>query len=50
MARTIASTPNPLCMALAMETSIANFDCNALESVCVDVEISEVCLVAHLAR
>lgn len=39
----MASVPNPPCLALAPETGMANFDCNALEPVCVDIETGEVC-------
>lgn len=38
VARVIASAPRPLCLALAIETGIENFDGNALESVCADTE------------
>lgn len=41
VARTTASSPSPLCLALAIETGIAHFDCDALESAHVGVEISE---------
>lgn len=34
--------------ALAIEAGIANFDCNALGSVCVDAEIREAGHIAHL--
>lgn len=39
MARVITSVPSPLCLAPAIETGIANFAGNALESVSVDIEL-----------
>lgn len=46
----LLQSPGPLCLAFTRETAVASVDCRCLQSVRTDLEVSEGCLVAHLAR